>query len=135
MSKVGIKNTKELMIFGMQLGLAGKMAMADGKLSVADLGLVAKVFPHIGPAVDDIGDVPAELKDIDADEAQELLMEAARQIPNVTDSKRLGLIVIKSIKVALSVGELVKAVSYKEEEVVPAEENVGAESFESGSKE
>lgn len=114
MKKVGIKNVKELMVFGMQLGMAGKKAMDDGKLSIEDLGLMVKVFPHIGPAIDGISEVPAELKDIDAEEAEELLLEAARQIPGITDNKRLGLIIIKSIKLALAVGELIKAVSDKE---------------------
>ena len=108
--KKGIKNVKELMILGLQLGVVGKLAMEDGKLSVGDLGLVVQVFPHVVPAFKDLGEVPAELADLDADESTELLVEAARQLPYITDNKRLMNIVVKSIKVALSIGELGAAI-------------------------
>ena len=117
-AKKGIQNTKELMILGLQLGMTANLAYADGEISTADLGLVVQLFPHLMPAIKDIGEVPDELKDLDSAEADELMLEAAKFVPHITDNARLGLIIIKSVKVALAIGELVGAIS--EEEVVAA---------------
>lgn len=114
--KKGIQNVKEVMVLGLQLGIFGKMTMEDGEVSVADLGLAVQVFPYVIPAFSDIGEVPKELADLDGNESEELLLEAARQLPMITDKRKLTDIIIKSVKLALSIGELTAVIMSKDVE-------------------
>lgn len=122
MSKYGITETKEMLTLGLQLGLAGKMAFDDKKLTAADFGLVATVFPVIGPAISGATDIPKELSDLDGSESQELLLHAAQYVPQFAgNSKKLGNIIVASLKLALAVGELVSEIVKNEESSEDAE--------------
>ena len=73
MSKYGIQNTKEVLDLFFTGVLTGKAAKAnDGKIDMNDLPLLMGLIPKIGPAFNDINLIPAELKDLDANEAAEL---------------------------------------------------------------
>lgn len=78
MEKVGIESLKEVLAIVELLGVAAKSAMKDGKVSVADLPILVGLVPQLGmlvKAVEDAKALPAEIKDIDAAEAQELLVK------------------------------------------------------------
>lgn len=71
-----VKDTKGLVeAVDLALGVVsvGKQAKADGKVDLNDLGLLLQLVPLIGPAVQDLSDIPAELKDLSTDEAAALI--------------------------------------------------------------
>lgn len=69
------KGTKELTEV-VDLGLAGVDAFikikADGKVDLNDLPLALNFLTQIGPALDKIDQVPAEIKDLSVEEASAL---------------------------------------------------------------
>lgn len=72
MSKVGIENIKEVYTLIAASLLAVQAANADGKIGLEDLGQLMVILPAAGPAFDQIGQVGAELKDMDEAEEKEL---------------------------------------------------------------
>lgn len=84
MSEVkSIKETKELFA---GLGLVAKEvkgALADGKLDLSDLKFVldlGKEHQVLVDAVQGVGEVPAELKDLDKEELLEIIMLVYKEI-------------------------------------------------------
>lgn len=82
-----LKNTKEL-IDGLKLvGINGKKAFKDG-ININDLQYLLQIannFKVLSAAIDGIGDVPKEVKDLSGDEVQELvahLLLAINEIKN-----------------------------------------------------
>ncbi|MBX3017984.1 MAG: hypothetical protein KF767_08850 [Bdellovibrionaceae bacterium] len=72
----GIKELKELLEGLALLGVAGKKIMADGKVNLADLPVVIGLVQDasvLTAAVQGTNEIPAEVKDLSAEEAQELL--------------------------------------------------------------
>lgn len=67
-----IKNTKELLVLGSVLVEASIKAQDDGKISLRDLTLLMDVIPKVAPALEDLGKIPAELKDLDQGEIDEI---------------------------------------------------------------
>jgi hypothetical protein len=72
MMSVGIKETKELVKFMLGLGNSLDKALDDKKISVMDVPLFMGVFMDMAPAFDGIAKVPAEIKDLSAEEMAEL---------------------------------------------------------------
>ena len=89
MESYDIKNTKEVVMLAFALGNAIKQANADGKVGYEDIGLLMTVIPSFGPAFEDISKVPAELKDLDAAEAQELREMVASKFGEIVDNAKL----------------------------------------------
>ena len=72
--KLGIKELKELVNFGLKLGEAVDKSLADdGKLTLTDAPNLYPAVMAAGPGVMGISSVYAELKDLDSEEAQELV--------------------------------------------------------------
>ncbi len=105
-----IHNLKEVLKLGFEMGKVGKAAMADGKIDVADFALLMALVPHVGPAFDDISSVPAELKDMDAAERQELLEFAAAELGGVLDEPKVIERVEAALRLALAANDLVKLI-------------------------
>ena len=77
--EVGIKESLELLEGLKLLAVAGKKIAADGKVSVADLGEVMGLVNKVGvlvAAVQGVGEIKAEAKDLDAAELQQLALKA-----------------------------------------------------------
>jgi len=106
--KKGLKETKEVLDLGFALGGAVKQGLADGKLGLEDMGLLVALIPSLGPAFDGIGDVPAELKDLDSDEAKELLEYAGAKLGAVFSDEELLLKINAGLEVGLAVAKLIK---------------------------
>lgn len=73
-----IHNTVELLDGVKILGVFGKKVGADGKVDLTDLPLLielAQKSSDFAKAVEGLDQIPAEIKDIDAVEAQELVMK------------------------------------------------------------
>lgn len=107
----GIQNTKELIQMGAATAKIIKQAKEnDGAYSAMDLPLLINLFPTMGPALDDIASVPAELKDLDADELKELLQFGAAHIGEAySDSPALIAKVEAVLGVGLAIAKAVKA--------------------------
>lgn len=73
---VGIKEIVELLEGVKLLGINGKKVMADGKVDFSDFPVVLellKQYATLVEAVKGLDQVPAEVKDLSADEAQVIL--------------------------------------------------------------
>lgn len=76
----GIKETKEVVVMGMAVAKAIADSVKDGQFSVGDAITLLRVIPKIAPAVKDGAQIPAELKDLDAAELEELLLAVSDEI-------------------------------------------------------
>jgi len=107
--KKGTKNTEEVLALVFGLGKVLKQAKKnDGKFSSADLVLLTQLFPHFGPAFDEVGEVPAELKDLDTEEVKRLLTVSAAHLGDAVDSEELMEKVEKGLAAALALLAFVK---------------------------
>lgn len=84
--KYGVKETKEALDLGFAGYDFGKVALADGKLSLADMYAAWKLFPFVAPAVNGIDLVPKEFSELDAQDAAELVAHVVAKL-NVDDVK------------------------------------------------
>lgn len=100
-----VQNTKEVLDLGLTVYLAGKNSLADGKLGVEDIGNIMLVVPKVGPAIQDIGLVPAELGELDAEDQAELLEYGKQKLGDIGTDK-LTRIIGKSLKLGLCAAEL-----------------------------
>lgn len=111
-----IKNTKEavkLVISGFK---AYKLAAADGKIGFEDLGHAMIMLPHIQPAFEGIMEVPAEFKDLNAEEASELSAFVLAELGDVGD--KLEAIITASLGIVANSIKLYVAIKKPEPEVV-----------------
>ena len=68
----GVTETKEAMAMFAGFVKVAELAMADGKVNIEDLGHLMVAVPSIGPGVDGISKVAAELGDLTEDEEKEV---------------------------------------------------------------
>lgn len=90
-----IKDVLKLVISGYK---AYGAAMADGKLGWEDFGHLMPVFPNISAAVENISDIPAEFKDLDAEEARELADYVQAEL-DIDEQSRIGQIIDGALKI------------------------------------
>ena len=107
--KMGIKNTKEMLVFLFVLGKAVKEAKEnDGEISYMDAMLLMKVLPVMGPAVEDAGKIIDEVKDLDKEEADELVSYIGKEVGEIISKEKLVDQVVAGLKVAQAINEFVK---------------------------
>lgn len=75
---VGVKNVLEVVNFAIALEKAISQAKADGKIGIEDAALLFPVVPLLAPAIDEIDQIPAELKDLDEAELEQLVAEVSK---------------------------------------------------------
>lgn len=75
--KTDIKNTLEVVDLVIAVVDVGIEAEKDGKIDVKDLPLLMTLIPKLGPAFDDVDQIPKEFKDLDAGEADALVERIA----------------------------------------------------------
>lgn len=68
----GIKETKEVLDMGIAAVAAYRGAMADGRIDLNDLAHLIPLAGVVGPAIEGIEKVPAELQDLTKEEHEEL---------------------------------------------------------------
>lgn len=68
-----IDNLKELVSLVFEMGEAISESLEDGKISIMDAPHFVGIFKKIGPALEGIDEIPAELADIDDAELDELI--------------------------------------------------------------
>ena len=108
--QVGIENTKEVVKLGFEGAKVFKAAKADGKIDLADLGKLMLLLPYVGPAVADADKIPAELKDMDSAEADELVEFAAAELGGLLEREKVVARVEAALGVAKSISKLVKLI-------------------------
>jgi hypothetical protein len=102
----GLKETKEAVAFGIALGEAVDVSLADGKIGLDDAMNFYNAVLKAGDAFSDIGLVAKELGDLDAAERQELqdFVEAEFDIAN----DKLEEVIECALETVLQVYELVE---------------------------
>lgn len=104
MEKLGIKETKDLVRFGLSLGKGIQEAMEDGKIDLLDAMKFLPVLKDLKPAIEGAKEIPAELKDMDDEERAELLDFFQKEFDLEDDE--LELKVEAGLQVALSLLQL-----------------------------
>jgi len=93
-----VKNTKELIAFAFSMGEAIADSYADGKISIMDAGHFIGVFSKIGPALDGLADIPAELSDLDDAEIADIMAYCAEEFDIADDELE------EKIEIAFKIG-------------------------------
>lgn len=87
--KFDVKNTKEVIVLVLKSGEAVKKSLADGKFDGSDTVHFFSVLSLIQPALEGITLIPAEVKDLDAQEAQELIDLVAADLGVLANAPKL----------------------------------------------
>lgn len=109
MEKTGVKEIKEVLDLVLGVFHAGQASLKDGVLSVADLGNLLPVLPLAIPAIEGISLLDDEFKDLSAEEAAEVVAHVAAKL--AIENEKAKDVAVKSLKCALSVLDLVKAIA------------------------
>ena len=106
--KMGVKESKDMLALAFSLGKVIKEAKAnDGKVDAKDLMLLMQIIPTLGPAIEGMDKIPAEIKDIDVEEAKELLVYAGEQVGEMFSEEELVKKINAGLEVGLSVAKLI----------------------------
>lgn len=73
--KLPINDLKDLFTFGCSLVKATEGVMADKKIDLGDLAQLMTVFPTIGAAYEGIGNVGAQIANLDEAEEKEIIAQ------------------------------------------------------------
>lgn len=73
MEKEGVKEFKDVVRFGLKLGQALQGALEDGSINIMDALKFLPVLKELQSAVQGANKIPAELKDLDEKEKDELV--------------------------------------------------------------
>lgn len=101
----GIKETKEIVKFGIDMGEAFDKAFSDGKFGVEDLSHFFTAFLSASDAFEGIGLVPNEIKDMSPEELLELKAYIVEEFDIAND--KLEEVIEKSLSIALAIYEMI----------------------------
>lgn len=105
--KLGVKETKEMCDFVVDLAKNLIEAGKDG-FQPTDASLLLNLIPTVGPAFTDMGKIPAEVKDMDVEEAAALVAHVAARL--ALENKEAQAVVEKSLKTAVAIYDLIVAI-------------------------
>jgi hypothetical protein len=105
MSRVGIEEIKDVVIFGAKFGNSLSKSLADGKIGFGDLAELMPVLTSIIPAIEGIDEVGVELSDLDDAEMMEL-EKVFKETLNITNDN-LETIIERCFSATLSIYDLV----------------------------
>lgn len=83
-----LKDLKELLDLVLDGVSVAVDAEKDGKLDISDAALLLKLIPDVGPAFADIGNVPAELAAMSAEDAAEIVTYVMGKLAIADDKAR-----------------------------------------------
>lgn len=106
----GIDHLKTLVLFAVSLGAGIKKATEDGKFSIGDAWALWPVAKTAPAAFRDIGQVPAELADLDAPEAEEIVQAVEAHLGELADSARARDIADAALDVVPHLANLVNTI-------------------------
>jgi len=101
-----LKETKELLKFVIDLGLAVEKSLEDGDLSIFDAANFVSSMIDIGPAFCGIEKVPEEIRNMGDPELKEIQDYIQEQL-NLSDNVKLADAVAKLAEVGLKIFQLV----------------------------
>tara|TARA_R110000796_G_scaffold173868_1_gene290828 strand:+ start:18482 stop:18817 length:336 start_codon:yes stop_codon:yes gene_type:complete len=107
MEKLGIENTLEVVTLGASIISAVQFSREDGSINAGDLIHLLRVIPKIGPALDEVEEVPAELADLDAIE-REQIFERLREIIGDEGDLKTEAYAVAALKIAEGIYEAVQ---------------------------
>ena len=99
----GIKETKEVMVFGVSAAIAVDAAAKDG-FQLIDLFAMVPALVNLPAAIGGIGEVPAELADMDDAERLELVAEVEKMEFNSEDSEAIA---EQGLRAGVEIGKLI----------------------------
>jgi hypothetical protein len=100
---VGIKESKELLAFGLLVVVKGKSALADRKIGLDDLPEGFAIAQAAPQAIEGIELIPAELKDLDAAEYAELKDMTIALVGELVESEKIEELMQIAFDVALKI--------------------------------
>lgn len=106
---LGTDDIKHLLSLLIDAGMVAKQVISDGKVGISDLGLLLKLIPDLGPAFSGLAKVPAEVKDLTADELADLVTFVTSKV--VVESQKATDIIDNALKLAVSLFGLIKALT------------------------
>jgi hypothetical protein len=77
---MGMKETKEMVDFIIELAHAMDKSMADGKIGIEDLGHFISAMTLAGPAFADMGKIPSEMQTMTEQQSQDLIAHVKRRL-------------------------------------------------------
>lgn len=83
----GVQSSLAAIDFLVALVQAVELAEADGKITITDLIDLKDVVPTVKPFLDGLHSIPDELKDLSADEVEQLIAEAAKAFPGAQNAQ------------------------------------------------
>lgn len=113
-NKLGIKETKEVLKFVIEFGEAIDKGLADGKLNALDIGLVINPLMQLGPALEGLGQVDDELKDLSAEELAELKAYVETELDISND--KVEMMIEEGLGMAVKLYKFIGLFSKKEDE-------------------
>lgn len=105
---VGLKATKEVVDLVVTAINIGEAALKDGKIGLDDLFLLMQLAPVVGPAFQDIKQVPGELADLDESEATDLVAYVTGKL--AIDDVNARAVAEESLKLAVQAFKTYKAI-------------------------
>lgn len=106
------KETKEVLRLVFTFAKTVKEAKEnDGVISSADLMLLTKMLPYVGPAFDNAGDIIKELKDLDAAELKDLIVFTGANLGDLGAVKEE--VLQKALNAAIALVEFISLVAKK----------------------
>jgi len=107
----GIKETKELLKFVIELGEGLDKSLQDGELGFTDLSNLVSAMMASGDAFENANKIPAEIKDLDENEALELYTYVREDFNLINDKTEE--IVERSLEIGLKIFQLVEMIRAK----------------------
>lgn len=108
---LGIEETKDVLIFGIDLANAAIEALSDGKLTIGDFPLFIKPIIGLPKALSGIDQVPAELADLSAIEKDEIKTIVQEKL--FVNDEDAAIIAQKAIDVVYGIYDLIKTIIKK----------------------
>lgn len=106
----GIKESKEALQFAFAIGKIFMQAKKNnGGIDVGDLPLLVNLFPVLGPALEGMSEIPAELKDLDSEEVKSLLVFSSAHLGALAGAdEELAEKIEKGLALAIAIANFVK---------------------------
>ena len=99
-----IKELTEVVALGIQVCDSGHLIMADGKIGFGDISELWGLLQKLGPAFENIDKVPAELSDLDIEEADAIIQMVQNDYK--LESEKAKEVTIKVLKCIRSIYEV-----------------------------
>lgn len=105
---VGIENTKKVLHLAIAIVNTIDKAKADGKIDMADMGLLFTLIPAVQPGISGVSAFPKEMVDLSVAEVTELSAFIVTELS--IDDAKAKLVIEKALKLVASAIDLIGAI-------------------------